>query len=48
MRSGPNEKVYPVTKIDTIVERLVLEGASAAEALAGLLSSVPISALPRT
>jgi hypothetical protein len=48
MRPEPNEKVYPVTKIDTIVERLVLEGASAAEALAGLLSSVPISALPRT
>jgi AraC-like DNA-binding protein len=40
MTPGPNEKVYPVTKIATIVERLVSEGVPATEALAGVSLSL--------
>ena len=43
MTPGPNEKVHPVTKISTIVERLVLEGIPATEALAGV--SLPLAQL---
>jgi AraC-like DNA-binding protein len=40
MTPGPNEKVYPVTKIATIVERLVSEGVPATEALADISLSL--------
>ena len=40
MKPRPNEKVYPVTKITTIVERLAAEGVPAAEALAGVSLSL--------
>jgi AraC-like DNA-binding protein len=40
MTPGPNEKVYPVTKIATIVERLASEGVPATEALAGVSLSL--------
>src|SRR5258708_4360697 len=36
MTPGPNENVHPVTKIATIVERLVSEGVPATEALTGV------------
>jgi AraC-like DNA-binding protein len=36
MTPGSNEKIYPVTKIATIVERLVAEGVPMTEALAGV------------
>jgi AraC-like DNA-binding protein len=40
MTPGPNEKVYPVTKVATIVERLISEGVPATEALAGVSLSL--------
>jgi hypothetical protein len=37
MKPGPNDKVYPVAKIATVVESLRAEGVSPADSLAGVL-----------
>ena len=48
MKSGPNEKVYPVTKIATIVELLAMEGAEATDALADVSLSLTQLQSPTT
>jgi AraC-like DNA-binding protein len=48
MKPGPNEKVYPVAKIATVVESLASEGVSPVDALAGVRLSVTQLRSPAT
>jgi AraC-like DNA-binding protein len=48
MKPGPNEKVYPIAKIATVVESLASEGVSPADALAGVRLSATELRSPAT
>ena len=48
MKPGPNEQLYPVTKIATIVELLAMEGIKATDALAGVSLSLTQLQSPAT